>query len=61
GMMPEYKLDFSDLDTTKLADPVSFQEFYIDFVKELFWSIGYQDFQIDVIKRFLKDSQWLLA
>lgn len=60
GLMPSYKLEFSELDTAKVGEPSSFQKFYINFVKDLFWSFGYSDLPEDVVKLFLKEMHWLI-
>lgn len=60
ALMPSYRLDFSDLDTAKISDPIEFQKLYINFVKDLFWSFGYQDLHEDIIKNYLRANQWLI-
>ncbi len=61
GLMPSYQLNFSDLDTSKLSDPKAFQEFFENYVKEFFWSIGKPDLHESLIKKFLQDNQWLVT
>ena len=60
GLLPGYKLDFFELDTAKIDDSESFQEFYISYVKDLFWSFGYANLHEDVVKGFLKEMGWLI-
>ena len=58
GFLSEYKWDL-ELDTLILNDKFSLQEYFLEKIKEIYWSFGYKPEQENFYKEFLKESGWL--
>jgi hypothetical protein len=48
-----------DLDTALLENGLARQQYFIEKVKEFYWSLGYKPDKEEVYKAFLKDRGWL--
>ncbi len=53
----EWKIE---IETSILMDDNALQNYFIEFIREFYWSIGYEDVSEDLIKAFLKDKRWLV-
>ena len=49
-----------DIDTALLENKVAFQQYFIEKIKEFYWSLGYKPDKEEVYKAFLKDRGWLV-
>ena len=49
-----------ELDTAILHDPMSRQLFFIEKIKELYWTLGYETIQSGIIEKFLEGYGWLV-
>lgn len=49
-----------DVDTALLENKFACQEYFIEKVKEFYWSLGYKPDKEEVYKAFLKDRGWLI-
>lgn len=49
-----------DLDTALLENGLARQQYFIEKVKEFYWSLGYKPDNDDLYKAFLKDRGWLV-
>lgn len=49
-----------DIDTSLLKDDLAFQKYFINFIREIYWSLGYEDVEENLLKAFLKDQGWLI-
>lgn len=49
-----------ELETSILYDDVALQDHIINFIKEIYWSLGYEDVSEDLLKAFLKQNGWLI-
>lgn len=59
AFLPKYEWEI-DLETSSLHDPKSLQDFYINFIREAYWSFGYPDVQQGLIEAYLKGYGWLI-
>lgn len=58
GLLNNYKFDF-DLDTNTLFDNQKFQDQFIEFAKQIYWSFGYE-IRNESIQSFLDTRNWLV-
>ena len=49
-----------DIDTSLLKDGLALQSYFINFIKEIYWGLGYEDVDEKLLKAFLKDQGWLI-
>lgn len=49
-----------ELETSILYDDVALQDHIVSFIKEIYWSLGYEDVSEDLLKAFLKQNGWLI-
>lgn len=49
-----------EIETSLLHDDQSLQDHIISFIKEIYWSLGYEDVSDDLLKAFLKQNGWLV-
>jgi len=49
-----------EIETSLLHDDVALQNHIIGFIKEIYWSLGYEDVGEDLLKAFLKQNGWLV-
>lgn len=49
-----------ELDTTVLNNDGALQDYFIEKIKEIYWSFGYQPDDDKLYKDFLKDNDWLV-
>lgn len=49
-----------DIETFLLHDEIALQNHIISFIKEIYWSLGYEDVSDDLLKAFLKQNGWLV-
>lgn len=57
ALMPEYRLNL-DMDTSILNDNKSFQDYFIQLVKEIYWSLGCGEIKDDALVAYLKERHW---
>jgi hypothetical protein len=58
-LLPKYEWELG-LDTAILHDPISRQIFFIERIKELYWTLGYETVQTGIIEKFLEGYGWLV-
>jgi hypothetical protein len=58
-ILSKYEWDL-DLDTTLLNDPIIRQEYFIEKIREIYWSLGYENVKQEVIEKFLEQYGWLV-
>lgn len=58
GLMPRYEIPL-ELDTSIINDNKSLQEFFVQKVKEFYWTVGYGDIQEKLIENLLQKHRWL--
>lgn len=58
-LLPKYKWDLQ-LDTSLLNDKRAFQDYFIEKIKEIYWSLGYGADNDDLYRAYLKESGWLV-
>lgn len=58
-ILSKYEWDL-ELDTALLHDPMSRQVFFIDKMKEIYWSLGYENVQEGILEKFLEQNRWLV-
>lgn len=49
-----------EIETSLLHDDQSLQDHIMSFIKEIYWSLGYEDVSDDLLKAFLKQNGWLV-
>jgi hypothetical protein len=49
-----------EIETSLLHDDQSLQDHIINFIKEIYWSLGYEDVGEDLLRAFLKQNGWLI-
>lgn len=49
-----------EIETALLYDDLALQGYIINFIKEIYWSLGYEDVSDDLLKAFLKQNGWLI-
>lgn len=59
GLLNSYLINF-DLDTNILFDKMKLQNFFINAMKEIYWSFGYDYINETTIKAYLKANNWLV-
>jgi len=59
-LMDDYEWDL-EVDTSLIDDSSALQTYFINFIKEIYWSFGYDDLDEKLMKGFLKDNGWLGA
>jgi hypothetical protein len=60
GLLPKYTIPL-ELDTSEITSDRLLQEFFIQKVKELYWSVGYGDINENMIKELLRGHGWLIT
>lgn len=58
SLLSEYRWDL-ELDTRILNDDLTLQEYFIEKIKEIYWSFGYKPEQDKLYKAYLKENGWL--
>lgn len=53
-VMNEYEWPL-DVSTSTIQDRATLQSYFFNFVREMYWSLGYEDVSEDLLKAFLKD------
>ncbi len=48
-----------EVDTALLSNKLALQQYFLEKIKELYWSLGYKPDKDNVYKAFLKDHGWL--
>ena len=46
--------------TIIINDELNLQEYYIEKIKEIYWSFGYKSENEELFKAFLKENNWLI-
>lgn len=59
SLLPTYRWDF-ELDTVLLNHNKNFQDFYINKIKDIYWSLGYEPDGDDFYRAYLKEQGWLI-
>ncbi len=57
GMLNNYNWPF-EIEMREMEDEKSFQQFYIDIIKEIYWSLGMEYSSIDLLRAFFKEMNW---
>jgi len=57
-ILSKYEWDL-ELDTALIHDPMSRQKFFLEKIKEIYWSLGYENVQEGIIEKFLEQNRWL--
>jgi hypothetical protein len=58
-IMDGYKWNIN-IDTSLLQDKVALQKYFVELIREIYWSVGYEDVSEDLLKAFLSDQRWLV-
>lgn len=59
SFLDSYEWDL-EIDTALLANKTALQQYFLEKLKELYWSLGNKPDNDDVYKAFLKDRRWLV-
>ncbi|MFH1903437.1 MAG: ATP-binding protein [Candidatus Omnitrophota bacterium] len=59
SLLPDYSWNF-ELDTALLNHDNNFQDFYINMIRSIYWSLGYEPAKEEVYKAYLKECGWLV-
>jgi hypothetical protein len=57
GMMKSYLWPF-EIETSELSDDRSFQTFYVNFMKEIYWSFGLSHPSTELLEAFFREMHW---
>lgn len=58
SLLSDYSWDL-ELDTSMLNDDLTLQEYFIEKIKEIYWSFGYKPDQDKLYMDYLKENGWL--
>jgi hypothetical protein len=59
-ILSKYEWDL-ELDTALLHDPMSRQKFFLEKIREMYWSLGYENVQEGILEKFLEQNRWLIT
>lgn len=59
SLLPVYKWNL-ELDTSIINNELSLQEYFLNILKEIYWSFGYKPADDKLYRDFLKESNWLI-